>query len=127
MSVAELSPGLRRLIVGAIATVPHLEALLLLRAQPREWSGHEVGARLYISPERAESVLSELASCGLLRATDGGFAYRPDDTTTAPLVDELAEVYARHVVDVTSFIHSRTDRAAQQFADAFLLRKGDRQ
>lgn len=127
MSIAGLGQGARRLIAGAIASVPHLEALLLLRAEPRAWGEAEVASRIYVAPERAGTVLAELTTCGLLEARDGGHVYHPTDAATASYVDELADAYARHVVEITSLIHSRTDRAARQFADAFLIRKGDAQ
>jgi hypothetical protein len=38
-------------------------------------------------------------------------------------IDQLAELYARHLVEVTLLIHSSLDRKAQQFADAFKWRK----
>ena len=39
------------------------------------------------------------------------------------LIDRLAELYAKHLVEVTHLIHSTLDRKAQKFADAFRLRK----
>lgn len=126
MSEMTLNAGVRRLIVGALTTVPHLEALLLLRAQPRAWGDEEVASRLYVSRDRAAAVLADLESSGLLTRASNGYAYGPADAETARLVADLADAYARHVVEITRLIHSRTDRAAQQFADAFLIRKGDR-
>jgi hypothetical protein len=38
-------------------------------------------------------------------------------------IDALADLYAKHLVEVTLLIHSTLDRKAQQFADAFKLRK----
>jgi hypothetical protein len=39
------------------------------------------------------------------------------------MLDRLAGIYARNLVDVTNLIHSKTSRKAQQFADAFKWRK----
>jgi hypothetical protein len=41
----------------------------------------------------------------------------------APIVDQLAEIYSENVVGVTELIHARQERRAQQFADAFRLRR----
>ena len=39
------------------------------------------------------------------------------------MVEQLATSYRSNLVEVTALIHSRTGRMAQQFADAFKLRK----
>jgi predicted ArsR family transcriptional regulator len=127
MNPIEISPGIRRLVAGVLATVPHLEALLLLRsAGARAWSDSEVAARLYVSTESARRVLQDLCDRGLVAKSGEVYRYEPPDDDSRRHVDELAEIYSRHVVEITSLIHSRTDRAAQQFADAFLLRRGDK-
>ena len=48
------------------------------------------------------------------------FAPHPE---LAVVVEQLAGYYRSHLVQVTDMIHSRTSRRAQQFADAFKLRK----
>jgi hypothetical protein len=39
------------------------------------------------------------------------------------MVTRLADVYAKNLTEVTNIIHSKTDRRAQQFADAFRWRR----
>jgi len=39
------------------------------------------------------------------------------------LLDALAAAYTHNLVGVTDLIHSRVDKRAQQFADAFRFRK----
>jgi hypothetical protein len=51
------------------------------------------------------------------------YQYRPSSDALRARIDQLAELYARHLVDVTLLIHSSLDRKAQQFADAFKWRK----
>ena len=41
----------------------------------------------------------------------------------APVVNQLAQIYAENVVGVTELIHSKTARSAVKFADAFKFRK----
>jgi hypothetical protein len=43
--------------------------------------------------------------------------------TACSLIDRLAELYSRQLVQVTTLIHSKLDRKAQQFANAFTWRK----
>ena len=37
--------------------------------------------------------------------------------------NRVADAYAAHLMSITDLIHSRVDRRAQQFADAFRFRK----
>jgi hypothetical protein len=39
------------------------------------------------------------------------------------MLRQLATAYSRDLIGVTDLIHSRTARRAQQFADAFRIRK----
>ena len=41
----------------------------------------------------------------------------------AGILEMLAEFYRSHLVEVTDLIHNRAGRKAQQFADAFKLRR----
>ena len=47
----------------------------------------------------------------------------PEDRRHRQMLDMLADYYRSHLVAVTDIIHSKTARKAQQFADAFKLRK----
>jgi hypothetical protein len=96
MSASNIPADVRRFLLAVIESVPHLEALLLLRADPlASWSPDAMAARLYIDESSASRLLT----------------------------DRLAGVYARHVVEVAELIHSTSDRKAQRFADAFRWRK----
>jgi hypothetical protein len=120
-----ISDDVRRFVLASVVSVPFLEALLLLRAHPAGcWSSAELARRLYVAPALGEELLAQLA--------DAGFAAPGEPERTwcwnpasglAPIVAELAQVYAENVVGVTELIHSRQDRRAQQFADAFRLRR----
>jgi hypothetical protein len=119
---------LRRFVLTAIPSVPFLEALLLLRADPgRTWPATEVAARLYVRDRAAEGLLEQLCDAGMARACGSAEAaawcYHPATAATAHLIDRLAEVYSRQLVQVTTLIHSKLDRKAQQFANAFTWRK----
>lgn len=119
------SGQVRRFILAYIPSVPHLEALLLMRAEASApWNDAPLAARLYISHDVARSLLQDLAAAGLVRAdADGGYAYGPVDEALDGPVAELATAYARNVVAIANLIHSLSDRKAQRFADAFRWRK----
>ena len=125
MSVPELPADLRRFILTSIPSVPYLEAVLLLRAEPeREWDASQLARRLYVPERTGAELLEQLRSSGVGAPTGAGpgLRYAPP-AELAALLDRLAHAYATNLVTVTDLIHSRIDRRAQQFADAFRFRK----
>lgn len=120
---ASVTPELRRFILSAFPSVPHLEALLLLRERPQGWTIGELAARLYVAEPTAARLVAELGEVGLTAREDDRARYAPARDGLRTQVDALAGVYARNVVAVSELIHSTTDRKAFNFADAFRLRK----
>ncbi len=119
---------LRRFVLTSVPSVPFLEALLLLRANPgQQWTGEMLARRLYISERTAQGLLDDLCRAAMAApcpAPDAHtFCYSPATDALGERIDMLADLYARHLVDITHLIHSTLDRKAQQFADAFRLRK----
>lgn len=125
MTASNIPADVRRFLLAAIASVPHLEALLLLRADPtRRWDAGSLSLRLYIDEAAAGRLLEGLRQHRLAAQDgDGAWHYASVDDATAATIDRLAAVYARHVVEVAELIHSSSDRKAQRFADAFRWRK----
>lgn len=125
MPVSNIPDHVRRFLVGAIPSVPHLEALLLLRAEPAgAWNAALLARRLYVDERSAAQLLVDLAQGGLVRRDGAGrHAFAAPDPALAALVAELDGIYARHVVEVAELIHSSHDRKAHRFADAFRWRK----
>ena len=113
----------RRFLLGVIPSVPHLEALLLLRGNPVGWSLAQLAGRLYIDVPTATTLVEDLAAAGLATCTAEGCRYTPADPSLAATVDAVAVLYARHTVAIAELIQSTSDRKAQRFADAFRLRK----
>jgi hypothetical protein len=117
---------LRRFLLTSVPSVPYVEALLLLRearGEPLETA--QIARRLYMPEHAAATVLEQLAQARIVeRAAQGPAAHRfapPPELAT--MVEQLATFYRTHLVEVTDIIHARTGRKAQQFADAFKLRK----
>ncbi|WP_159016971.1 MarR family transcriptional regulator [Cognatiluteimonas profundi] len=123
MTVSQLPGDVRRFLLATIPTVPHLEALLLLRERPEHWTPAQLAARLYIDAGTATTLIGDLAAVGLVACDDDGCRYAPRDPAVATDVDAVAALYARHMVVIAELIHSTSDRKAQRFADAFRLRK----
>lgn len=121
-----LSDEVRRFVLTSIPSVPYLEALLLLRAEPeRDWDAYTVARRLYVTENKAAELLRELQDAGLaLRHPEsGGYRYEPRDAGLREMIDKIERLYATRLVEVTALIHTRVDRRAVQFADAFRFKK----
>ena len=117
----------RRFVVAHVASVPQLEALLLLKAAPEAWTAARAAARLYLSEAAVAPLLEQLEATGLVvregPAAEPTWRYAPRTPELDALCARLEDAYARHLVVVTRLIHSRGDRSAQRFADAFKWRK----
>ena len=125
MSKIAVPDEVRRFILTSVPSVPYLEALLLLRGEPaHSWNASQVARRLYIGEAQAQELLDALQQSGIAgRAADGGFVYAPGGEELRTLLDTVALTYSQKLVGVTDLIHSRLDKRAQQFADAFRWRK----
>lgn len=127
MALEGIPEDVRRFILTSIPTVPHVEAMLLLRSTPNErWDVRRVGQRLYVNDKLVETVLRDLCEIGVLEATPDHsplYRYRPISEELRQTIDRLADTYKRYLVEVTNLIHSGLNKKAQQFADAFIWRK----
>jgi len=123
MTAAMIPGDVRRFLLATIPTVPHLEALLLLRGRGDAWTLPQLCSRLYVDAGNATALLEDLAAAGLVATGDDSVRYAPVDAEVAATVDALAALYARQTVAIAELIHSSSDRKAQRFADAFRLRK----
>jgi hypothetical protein len=125
MKQERVPEGVRRFLLGAIASVPHLEALLLLRGAPdAEWSARAVAQRLFISEERAKAILADLRQRALIaEAPAGAFRYAPANEDDGATIDRLADYYGRHIVEVANLLHAQLERQALEFSEAFRLRR----
>lgn len=121
---------IRRFIM-ALPSVPHLEAILLVRSEPgRNWGAAPLSERLFIDGDRAVRILDYLVEVGLCiphADIPGRYAYRPASDELDGLTARLASFYSRHLIEVTRMIHANTQTSygqrVQQFADAFRWRK----
>lgn len=118
-----LAPDLRRFVVAKIPTVSHMEALLLLRSTQTPWSLQELGSRLYVPDSAALKLAEDLQASGLAVMLSGKAQYFPKSDHLAAVVEELAHVYGRRLIEITRLIHSVNETKAQRFADAFVMRK----
>jgi hypothetical protein len=113
---------LRDFITKSIDSVGQLEALLLLRGDPRQaWDATQLARRLYVNEAEAAAIFANLVEQGL--AISESRSYRYDQTgKQAPIVDQLAKAYARQLIPITNIIHSKA-RGLRAFADAFKIKR----
>jgi DNA-binding IclR family transcriptional regulator len=115
-----------RFIEQSIENVPQLETLLLAWQEPQRcWSEDEIAARLYVPRGSAVMILQALVQRRLLRAEGDPphYRYEPRGPAHENLVSELAVHYRRHLVLVSTLIHSRGSASVRAFARAFNLKR----
>lgn len=127
MDRAPIPDDVSRFILLAIPSVPYLEAVLLLRRHTSEpWDCRRVAERLYVSEKTAQALLTELHGNGLVDVVDehqSHYVYHPQTDDLRQMIDRLAAIHSTNLVGVTNLIHSKINKKAQQFADAFIWRK----
>lgn len=127
MTQDTIPDDVRRFILTSIGSVPFLEAMLLMRRHSATgWNASMLAQRLYVVEKSAEELLLALQDAGYVKPAQGAegfYRYSPLTEDLGRMCDRLAEVYARHIVGVTTLIHSNVDKRAQRFADAFKWRK----
>ena len=128
MNPANLSDELRRFI-NTIASIPHLEIMLLLQQNPNKaWSVTAVAQRMYVGEAQATTMLTDLHEAGICKPVTSEaneFIYSPAFDELGQVVDQLAEYYPRNLIQVTNMIHARSasGQRVQMFADAFKFLK----
>ena len=112
---------IKRFILTSIDSVPHLEALLLLRQDPAlEWDTKSMAQQLYLSEKKAHEILSSLAAAGFAAILKQGiYCYKATSPELRDMLDRLAAIYPKNLIAVTELIHAKTNKQAQQFGDAF--------
>jgi hypothetical protein len=108
---------LRVFLLEHIDSVAQLEALLLLRRAGKPLPVGKVAAALYVPEPAASAELATLQARGLIEAGAEGWRFLPN-----PMVDLLAETYAKALIPVTNIVHGNPLRL-RRFADAFKFRK----
>ena len=127
MAETRLPDEVRALVQGHLATMTHLDALLLLAGAPdAAFSRGEVAARISAAPDAAAKALGDLEAASLVAAEGSGDAARyrfaPADAAVRRTAETLADMYRRFPVQVIRAVYERPASPVQQLADAFRLR-----
>ena len=118
-----LGDDLSSFIGSSFRSVWALELLLLMKREPRVWSGDDLISTLRASELVVNKAVDELVAAGLLAGEGSGVRYMPVSKDMAGHVDEVERVYSARPNAVRRAIVSASASGATAFADAFRLRK----
>ncbi|UGQ49095.1 hypothetical protein [Massilia endophytica] len=121
-----ITDEIRRFVLTSVPSVPFVEGMLLLRADPAaQWTTADLARRLYIGEKLAAQLMQELREAGIAHQdAEDIHHYAPTSPGLDDLLGQLADAYSKSLVEITNLIHSRTSRKAQRLVDAFEWRKG---
>jgi hypothetical protein len=127
MAITPIPDDVRRFVLTSVPSVPFMEALLLFRSSAGgPVTREEVARRLYVPDETAGDLIVQLREARIIGAVDEPatrYHFAPQSVELAALLDSVAACYAQSLIEMTQLIHAGRARQAQQFADAFRLRK----
>ncbi len=126
-----LSPEVRELVASHLASMDHLEILLLLHGRAHEALTEEEMVRATGRPrELVRTAASDLVASGLLKQSgenpEARLAYDPRSEQLRMAVAELATMYNERPVTLIRAIYDRPAEPVVSFAEAFRVR-GDKQ
>ena len=132
MHADELSARVRTFILAYIGSLEHIELLLFLRSHAeRAWTPADAAQGMRSSPDSVASRMAHFATNGILEISspngvEPAYRYNPNSPDLVAAIDEVAKAYAERRVSVINLIFSKPLERIQVFADAFRLKKDDR-
>lgn len=124
-----LEPEVRRLIASQLASMDHVEVLILLhRIAPAAVTQVDAARETRRPVELLTAVMSDLVNGGLAsRASGPGgddiFVFAPKSESLRRDVEQLVAVYNERPVTLIRAVYDRPPEPVKSFADAFRLRK----
>jgi hypothetical protein len=116
----ELPVEVRDLIVRHLASMEHVDALLVLhRDAERRWTVAELTAELHATQASVARTLRDLASSGLVGDAGNTFQYAPASPALRHATELLLAAYNARPVTLVRAIYDRPPTAVKSFADAF--------
>jgi hypothetical protein len=116
-----LQQDLRDFIFAKFDSIAHLEALLLLRRNPKEyWDAAKAARRLYTSELETGQILKRLHGDGFLEMADDSYRYACVSSEQEYMISRLATEYSRQLIPITNMIHAKRRRL---FVDSITWRR----
>jgi hypothetical protein len=127
MTELRLADEVRALVQNQVASMAHLEALLLLARAPEErFTADAVAAATREPPDGVAKALRDLVASSLVAEEGEGalarYRFAPGDESRRHAAEALSDMYTRFPVQVIRAVYERPT-PVQQLADAFRLRK----
>jgi hypothetical protein len=112
---------MKRFILTSIDSIPHLEAVLLLRANPNvDWDVKMVAQRLFICEKKALEIMDDLVKAGFVSLKKNAlYSFEPASDKLREMINDLSGVYYGNLIEITNLIHSKIGKQAQEFGNAF--------
>ena len=126
MTEPALPAEVRALIRGPLATIAHVEALLMLRrTAPAALPVDAVASEAQLPSEAAaRRCLEDLVGARLAQGAGKDlYRYAPAQPEARDAVDALARMYNEKPVTLVRAVYARPAGPVQAFADAFRLRR----
>ncbi len=124
-----LGPDVRLLVSSHLASMDHLEVLLLLRDDaPDALATSDIVERTKRPTGFIDTSVQDLVAGGLVAEDEGqggrrAYRYDPRSESLRHAVDELALMYNERPVTLVRAIYDRVSTPVASFADAFRLRR----
>lgn len=124
-----LAAEVRRLIASHLASMDHVEVLVLLhRSAPAAVTQVDAARETRRPVELLTTVMADLVNGGLASRAPGPggddiFAFAPQSESLRRDVEQLVAVYNERPVTLIRAVYDRPPEPVKSFADAFRLRK----
>src|SRR5688572_21322374 len=106
MARESIPEDIQRFILTSVTSVPYLEAMLLVRESANDlWDAQRVAQRLYLNEKIAGDLLVQLCAAGILTVEESSplnYRYAPGSEELGQIIDRLADVYAKNLVQVAN-------------------------
>lgn len=120
----DLPADVRAFLDSHIFSASQLEVLLLLHAEPgRGRTLAEVGKQMRLPSSSIGPWLDAFVYRELITRDGDHYLWQPGDGSATPVLDEVADSYARRRTTVERYLYARGQDPLTRFADAFRFRR----
>ncbi len=121
----DIPQDVRTMIQRHLATMDHVELLMVLRGRRDEsFPAAELAAQIRKPEQLVQLCLGALAEAGLVaELSDGTYRYAAREQTLDATAEAVVRLYDERPVTLVRLLYERPPTAVNTFADAFKLRK----